>query len=433
VRIAVVGAGLAGLTAAWRLQQAGHAVRVFEAESHPGGRMWSLPAGEFEVDIGVHMLLDSYDRTRALVDEMGLADRWYALESPEEGGILHGDRTTSFSPRRAFDVLRYRGLPLGGRIRLFLTLAETRRWRDDLDFFDLSVGDDRFDTEDCRSFALRRVGQEATDYVVDTFIRTFHFHGAHRMSRKYFEALAALLVTRGEFQPCSLRGYMRVLPEAVAARLTLTCDTAVQGVTPRPTGVELALPGGTETFDAAVVATTAEAARDLLRAPTQPQSDVLAHASSSCTIACAIALPRAIAGGFEGIWVPFVESPILSGLSNETSKGSADDERCVFTVWLHEEAATPLLARPDDVVFEHVARELGRLFPTYAGHATPLHVQRWPTALPVYGPGQISRVRRFWDDGQGAAGIWLCGDYLNHPWVEGAVRCGEAVAARILG
>jgi predicted NAD/FAD-dependent oxidoreductase len=41
--------------------------------------------------------------------------------------------------------------------------------------------------------------------------------------------------------------------------------------------------------------------------------------------------------------------------------------------------------------------------------------------------------RKFWENGQGQGGVWLCGDYLNHPWVEGAVRCGEKVAARLAG
>src|SRR3990172_4640458 len=40
-KIAVVGAGLAGLTAAYRLKQAGYAATVFEASEWVGGRCWS--------------------------------------------------------------------------------------------------------------------------------------------------------------------------------------------------------------------------------------------------------------------------------------------------------------------------------------------------------------------------------------------------------
>jgi protoporphyrinogen oxidase len=138
-----------------------------------------------------------------------------------------------------------------------------------------------------------------------------------------------------------------------------------------------------------------------------------------------------VAGDFEGVWVPFPESEIVCAFSNETSKGSHDHHRCVFSVFLHEEAASQWLTRPDAEILADTAAELVRLFPAYAGHLAPLAVQRWPEALPVYGVGQVSRVRRFWEQGQGDGHIWLCGDYLNHPWVEGAIRCGEKVASRL--
>lgn len=430
MRIAVVGAGVSGLTAGLRLTQAGHDVEVYEAEAAVGGRMRSVEVGGFRLDLGVHMLLDNYDHTRALVDELGLADQWYELEA-EAGGVLHDDELHSFSPRRAFDVLRYRGLALGGRIRLFAQLARARFSTTELDFFDLSVGSDDLDAEDLDSFARAHIGDEATDYVVDAFIRTFHFHGAHRMSRKYFEALARLLVSRGEFKLCALRGHMSAFPEALARRLDVHLDSRVESVTPGPDGVELAWADAASKFDAAVVATTPERARSLLATPTPAQHDLLDHAVSSCTAVCFFAVPADVAGDFEGVWVPFPESHVVCAFSNESSKGERVGGRCLFSVFLHEETAADWLAHGDSKILADTATELARLFPRYAGRLEGLAVQRWPRALPVYGVGQVSRVRRFWDHGQGERGIWLCGDYLNHPWVEGAVRCGEKVAARI--
>ncbi len=39
--VVVIGAGLAGLTAARELQRLGHNVYVYEARSRPGGRIWT--------------------------------------------------------------------------------------------------------------------------------------------------------------------------------------------------------------------------------------------------------------------------------------------------------------------------------------------------------------------------------------------------------
>ena len=431
MKIAVIGAGISGLTAAFRLQQRGHQVEVLEATESAGGRMGSTDVAGFPVELGAHMLLDSYARTRALVDEMGLTETWYEVESGPGGGVLHDHEVSSFSPKSAFEILRYRGLALSGRIRLLLALLQSERYRGELDFFDLSVGDDALDTEDCDTFARRHLGDEAADYIVDTFIRTFHFYGARRMSAKYFEALAVLLLSKAGFQVCALRGHMRSLPDALASHLPVSYTTEVLGVASVASGVEVTSAQRVERYDAVVVATPAEVALPMLRAPSAAQRALLEHASSSRTALCVYTVPSALAGSFEGIWIPFVESEIVSGLANNSCFGARRGADTPFSVWLHEEAAEKWWNHADEQILRATAEELGRLFPHYQGHLHPLYLKRWPQALPVYGVGQVSRVRAFWESGQGDGGIWLCGDYLNHPWVEGAVLCGEKVAARL--
>ena len=51
--IAVVGAGIAGLTAAHRLKRAGFDVVVFESLDRPGGRMYSTKRGDYIVDLEI--------------------------------------------------------------------------------------------------------------------------------------------------------------------------------------------------------------------------------------------------------------------------------------------------------------------------------------------------------------------------------------------
>ncbi|MGB3625363.1 MAG: FAD-dependent oxidoreductase, partial [Henriciella sp.] len=41
-RVVILGAGIAGLVAAWELKKAGYAVTILEARSRPGGRVWSI-------------------------------------------------------------------------------------------------------------------------------------------------------------------------------------------------------------------------------------------------------------------------------------------------------------------------------------------------------------------------------------------------------
>lgn len=72
MKIAVVGAGWAGLAAAVRATQAGHAVTLFEAAGMPGGRARSDDAGDGAVDNGQHILLGGYARTLDLMRTVGV-------------------------------------------------------------------------------------------------------------------------------------------------------------------------------------------------------------------------------------------------------------------------------------------------------------------------------------------------------------------------
>ena len=73
--VVIVGAGIAGLSAAWRLRQAGVPVQVFEAQERVGGRMLSLrnhfPDGQV-IELGGELIDTGHVRIRALASELGL-------------------------------------------------------------------------------------------------------------------------------------------------------------------------------------------------------------------------------------------------------------------------------------------------------------------------------------------------------------------------
>lgn len=74
-RIAIVGAGTAGLLCAYRLQQAGVRATVFEAGTRVGGRMFTargMLEGDQVVELGGEFIDTGHARMRALVDELGL-------------------------------------------------------------------------------------------------------------------------------------------------------------------------------------------------------------------------------------------------------------------------------------------------------------------------------------------------------------------------
>lgn len=74
--VAVLGAGIAGATAANRLAENGVDVTVFEARDRVGGRMWServqVNGQDYIIERGAEWVLDGYDEMHALIEKCGL-------------------------------------------------------------------------------------------------------------------------------------------------------------------------------------------------------------------------------------------------------------------------------------------------------------------------------------------------------------------------
>ena len=80
-RVVVVGAGIAGLAAAWDLAQAGADVTVLESERRPGGLIVTEHRDGFVVEGGPDGFLAAEPELPALAAELGIADRLVAQQA----------------------------------------------------------------------------------------------------------------------------------------------------------------------------------------------------------------------------------------------------------------------------------------------------------------------------------------------------------------
>ena len=130
LQVAVIGAGWAGLSAAVRTVQAGHAVRLFEMSHHPGGRAQSLASEHGGLDNGQHILIGAYRETLSLMRAVGVdPDRvlWRSplvLRYPDGSGLALPDGHPALAFARA--VLGATHWSLRDRA---LLLARALRWR----------------------------------------------------------------------------------------------------------------------------------------------------------------------------------------------------------------------------------------------------------------------------------------------------------------
>lgn len=87
MRVAIVGAGWAGLSCAIEATQRGHSVTLYEAARHLGGRARAVPlsgaAGDLQpLDNGQHILIGAYHDTLAILQTVGLNQRDVLLRCP---------------------------------------------------------------------------------------------------------------------------------------------------------------------------------------------------------------------------------------------------------------------------------------------------------------------------------------------------------------
>lgn len=88
VRVAVVGAGYAGLACAVELADAGVAVDVFEASRTLGGRARAVELDGMTVDNGAHILVGAYRETLRLIEKVGAGEAASAGEPRKHGAAL---------------------------------------------------------------------------------------------------------------------------------------------------------------------------------------------------------------------------------------------------------------------------------------------------------------------------------------------------------
>jgi len=75
MRVAIVGAGLAGLAAAVELVDAGHEVEIFEARSFVGGKVGSwIDSDGNHIEMGLHVFFNNYANLFALMKKVGVYD-----------------------------------------------------------------------------------------------------------------------------------------------------------------------------------------------------------------------------------------------------------------------------------------------------------------------------------------------------------------------
>ena len=421
---AVVGAGLAGLAAAWRLARAGVRVRVFEAGDRAGGVIRSVREGGWLAEHGANSLAEPPPAVRALLAEAGVEGRLIATRpEAKRRYVVRGGRPVAVpaSPPR---LLASRLLSLPAKLRVLADPLSRR-----------GAGGD----ESVAALVRRRLGGEVLDYLVEPFVAGIYAGDPERLSaRAAFPRLVAMEERHGSLlrgaretararraaggprDPAigSFAGGMEELPRALAAGLggAVSLGTAVRAVRRLPGGWAVETGAGEEAFGAVVLAVPAHALGAMEIGGSDPE-DVAAlaripHAPVAVLVQGFrredVAHPL---DGF-GMLVPRVERRRVMGVlfTSTLFPGRAPPGHVSLTTFVGGTRDPGLAALPAERLHALVGEELRALLGV-RGAPVFLHHHHWPHAIPQYVLGYGGTQRRMDAVERACPGVFLAGSF----------------------
>ncbi|HEX4685997.1 MAG TPA: protoporphyrinogen oxidase [Nocardioides sp.] len=436
----VVGAGVAGLTAARDLAAAGLSVLVLEGSPEVGGKLRLGAVAGLEVDVGAESMLARRPEGVGLAAELGIEVVHPVSGSSQlwtRGALRPLPRTMLGVPLdldalAASGVLSDDGLARA-RHETPVPLPDT----------DVSVAE----------LLGARLGPEVVDRLAEPLLGgVYAGHASNLSSRAAIPQIVTLLREHGSLlaaaaavPPASdepvfagIPGGFGRLPRILATGLDVRTQAPVRALVRTASGFLLTVgsartPQTIET-DRVVLATQAAPTSRLLEDVAPVGSAELAAIEYASMAIVTLAVPELEVGGSSGFLVPAVDGRRIKAATYSFAKwgwvGALGDVRILrASIGRHREEAS--LQATDD---ELVSRVVSDLSLATGQPVEPLdaHVQRWGGALPQYAVGHLDRVARIRAAVDGIPGLAVCGAAYDGVGIPAVIGSARRAAATVL-
>ncbi len=445
--VGVIGAGISGLTAAYRLDREGISVKVLEATDRGGGVIRSERTEGYLVEHGPNSIRASSPELESLIADLGLdEDRVWADAAAATRYVVRDGRPTAL-PTSIGSFLTTDLFSSRAKLRL---LAEPFMHR-------------RTDgNESVAAFTRRRLGQEVLDYAVSPFVGGVFAGDPEQLSiRHAFDRLADLERDHGSLflgflasafskskddVPSGLFSFrqgLETLPEALASALDdqLRLNAPVTSFRKQKTTWEVRINPPDETpqtftFDA-LISTVPLHSLAQIELDTSVDCTPLQKVPYPPVSVLALGYPRdAIEHPLDGfgLLVPPVETDIdiLGTLFSSTLfPNRAPGDQVLLTTFVGGARAPSLARTSTEALRGVVERDLDRLLnvngpPTFVRHVY------WPRAIPQYVLGYESVLATLEELETQHSTLAFAGNYRQGISVGDALTSGAQAADRIL-
>lgn len=467
--VVVIGGGMAGLAAAWRLMSHDIPVTLLERNERVGGVLGTVDIGGHVFERGPTTVLSSAESLLQLIDEVGLTDRVVLSRHESHRRLIWRHGRLHEAPGGPGGLLTTSLMSMKGRLRL---IAEP---------FIASGHSD--EDESLRDFLTRRIGAEAVDALVDPFVSGVYAGDIDDLGADAFpqlvefersagsivkgaiarrKAAKAAAAADGRTRPPRRRGPAPLLtfpkglgelPEAIRRRLgtrvRLDHDVfALEELEERAADgarwkVHAVADERQVHYDASavVLAVPGHAAYSLLDRVDPQLGAPLSGLSHPHVAAIGLGFKRADvshpldAFGFlcgSDSPVPGDELVLGALFVSSVFPNRAPDGNVAISVMLGGSRDPEAAELADAELVERAQRTCASLL---GARGTPeaVCVTRWPKAIPQYPAGHLRRIRGLRERLARHPGLHVAGNWLSGVGLEPTVATGLAAAAEILG
>ena len=450
-RLAIVGGGIAGLSAAWEASRAGADLEItlIERDELLGGKIRTDSIGGFVLEQGPDSFLTQKPEAVQLCEALGISDR-LVPRTPRgaHSFIMHGHSLAplpdGFSGLVPMDTAALAVSPLlseAGKRRAIeaQTLAEA-------DSLPLAVGGD---DESVASFIVRRFGEEVFQLLVEPLVGGIHAGDASQLSR------AAILGSPTRPSPphrpmegssparppfLAFPNGMAELVHGLEERLggvTVLRGKAADSVRRRGRGYVVEVSdGGRLEADALILAAPAHEASRLVESLDTDMHALLGLIPFASTVVIHLAYRRAdIAHPLDGYGylIPSVERSDLVACSWISQKwdGRAPGDRVLLRLFAGRFGRRDLLGTADEELFGIARAELSA---TLGITAEPVlqEIHRWDMGMPQYTVGHLRRVEDIMARVDAFPGLFLAGSSYGGVGIPQCVESGTRASADAL-
>jgi oxygen-dependent protoporphyrinogen oxidase len=428
-RAAIVGAGLSGLTAGFRLRQAGWDVDVFESTDTPGGRVQTVRTDGYAIDTGASALGSTYHSYIALARELGVELRPTApFISIRRGGTTH----LLDMDHMARSGIRTPLLSLGAKLKTARLVADVAvaKARGLLDYADLSKAAP-LDTESARAYATRALSAEIDSYLCEPIVRTMLIADTDKVSKVELLSGIANIFTAKILTVAGGQGRM---PDALAERLKVHLQTPVSCVRRTATGLEVTHSGKTERYDACVVTCVLPEAASICtddRDVLEPLNNSLSY-TQCVSVAVGTTTPPDCPAFL--LMFPSVEEPdiALIFLDHNKAPDRAPAGHGLLTCLWETGASERMIDEPDEALVERTLTTVFDVFPELRGTVDFTHVTRWRRALPFTRIGAYRDIGRLNAALDPTSPVQYAADFMSAAGQNTAVEFGNRAARNLL-